>query len=144
MRGLLIKQPYASRIVRKEMPIIFLPSRAAKERFINKFIKRGTKLLILATMVPDKQVDKENYPLGKAVGTVEIDKVVVALKTDVFSGKISGVGPEYIQKYPWNVSKLGDKISMWFFKNIEEQDPCVSYAKVPGAQRWIKNVKLER
>ena len=143
MRGLIIKQPHASRIVRGEMPIIFLPGRA-KGKFIDKLIRRSRKIIILSAMTIDRPVNEQEYPLGKAVGTVEVSKVTVTTKEDVLSGKVKIITQEYVRKYPWDVSKLEGKISAWFLKNQVEWDPPIPYIRMPGAQRWIKNVKLKR
>lgn len=143
MRGLIIRQPYASRIVQRKLPFIVLPKRA-KTKFIDELIEERRKIVILSTMTPDKPVDEELCPLGKAVGTVEINRVIITNKEDVLSGNVSGFDEEYIRMYPWNVSRLGEKVTVWYFEKAEQWNPPVTYTRVRGPQRWIRNVKLKR
>lgn len=142
LRGLIVKQPYASKIVRGEMPVIFLPGRA-KGRFIEELVKRKKKIVILSALSPAEPINESDYPLGKAVGTVKVYNVLTATKEEILSGSIKEIEKKYAQEYPWKSCKLNGKISIWFLKEPEEWNPALSYQRMPGAQRWIKNVKIK-
>ena len=143
MRGLIVKQPHASNIVRGEMPVIFLPVRA-KGYFVKDLIRKGKKIVILSALTAREPADKKSYPLGKAVGTVQVRDVITTTKGKILSGEVDRIDKGYVQKYPWDSSKLGEAISIWFLENPEEWARPISYKRVPGAQRWIKNVKLRQ
>jgi len=143
LRGLIVKQPFAAKIVRGEMPVIFLPVRA-KGKFVKDLIKKSKKIVILSALRAKESVNEDNYPLGKAVGTVKVRDVITMTKEKVLSGEVAGIEREYVQTYPWESSKLDGVISIWFLENPEEWSPPISYRRMPGAQRWIKNVRLRR
>jgi hypothetical protein len=124
------------------MPIIFLPGRA-KGKFVKELINKSRRLMILSALTPAKPIDENDYPLGKALGTVRVSNVVVSTKGEVLSGKINGVKENYAQQYPWESSKLEGTISIWFLEDPEEWSTPLPYKRMPGAQRWIKNVKLK-
>lgn len=142
MRGLIVKQPYASKIVRGEMPVIFLPGRA-KGKFVKELIKRKKKIVILSALLPTEHIDENDYPLGKAVGMVRVYNVMTSTKEEILSGKVKEVEKEYAQEYPWKSSRLQGTISIWFLEDPEEWSPPLPYEKIPGAQRWIRNVKIK-
>lgn len=123
------------------MPIIFLPGRA-RGKFVRELISKKRKLVILSALRPAKPIDRNNYPLGMALGTVKVRNVIISTKNDIISGKINGIEKEYAQKYPWDSSKLEGTISIWFLEDPEEWSVPLPYKRMPGAQRWIKNVKL--
>lgn len=67
-KGLLIRQPYASMVVRGEMPL----------KWMGKSTQYRGKVCICSTLTPatEEGADDDKFPKGVALGTVEIVDVV--------------------------------------------------------------------
>ncbi|WP_287583930.1 hypothetical protein [Candidatus Borrarchaeum sp.] len=149
-KGLLIRQPFASKIVQGDFPVLFRKRKTAN---------RG-EIIILSTKTPDKKlypkgnINTAKYPLGVAVGTVELVDVLKTTQSEIKrlkkfktrEGKEIMLKEKFLNAYPWHTSHKEKKspIFIWLLKNPQEWTNPPTYEITGQPHVWTTNFLLKK